>query len=126
LWPNRLLLWKRCEISIPPRIKKLVAALVAIFKAEKMTRKTRDEELEAVADMLEMFALEVQAITGSAKREAVPVQTQSSEDFHSGRCVRIVVRDKYHGRTGVLVDRRGTEFWNVRLDCGDGEVVRCI
>jgi hypothetical protein len=32
-----------------------------------MTRKTREEELEAVADMLEMLALEVRAMTGSTK-----------------------------------------------------------
>jgi hypothetical protein len=76
--------------------------------------------------MIEMLDLEVRAMTGSAKREAVPVQTQSSEEFHSGRRVGIVVRDKYHQRTGVLVDRRGTEFWNIQLDCADGEVVRCI
>jgi ribosomal protein L21E len=87
-----------------------------------MTRKTRDEELEAVADMLELLALEVRAMTGSTKRESVPVQTRSGDEFCSGHRVRITVRDKYHGRTGVLVDRRGTEFWNIRLDCGDGEV----
>jgi hypothetical protein len=91
-----------------------------------MTRKTRDEELEAVADMLEMLALEVRAMTGSAKRETKPGQMQSGQEFCSGRRVRIMVRDKYHGRTGVLMDRRGTEFWNIRLDCGDGEVYRVI
>jgi hypothetical protein len=92
-----------------------------------MTRKSQDEELEAVTDMLEMLALEVQAVmTGSAKREAVPVQARSSEEFCSGRRVRIMVRDKYHGRTGALVHHGGTEFWNIRLDCGDGEVYRVI
>jgi ribosomal protein L21E len=91
-----------------------------------MTRKTRDEELEAVADMLEMLALEVRAVTGSAEKKAVPVQTRSCDEFCSGRRVRIIVRDKYHGHTGVLVDHRGTEFWNIRLDCSDGEVYRVI
>jgi hypothetical protein len=61
------------------------------IREEKMTRKTQDEELEAVADMLEMLALEVRAITGSSQREAVPVHTQISEEFCSGRRVRIVV-----------------------------------
>jgi hypothetical protein len=49
----------------------------------QMTRKTRDEELEAVADMLEMLALEVRAMTGSAKKKAVPVQTRSCDEFCS-------------------------------------------
>jgi uncharacterized protein YecE (DUF72 family) len=90
------------------------------------TRKSREEELEAIADMLEMLALEVRAMTGSTKEEAEPERMQSSEEFCSGRRVRIMVRDKYHGRTGVLMDRRGTEFWYIRLDCGDGEVYRVI
>jgi hypothetical protein len=58
---------------------------------EEMTRKTRDEELKAVANTLEMLALEVQAMTGSTKSEAVPVQTQIMGEFRSGRRVRIVL-----------------------------------
>jgi ribosomal protein L21E len=103
-----------------------VYEIVEAVEGRRMTRKTRDEELEAVADMLEMLALEVRAMTGSVKKKSGPAQTRSCDEFFSGRRVRIIVRDKYHGRTGVLVDRRGTEFWNIRLDCGDGEVYRVI
>ena len=45
----------------------------------------------------------------------------------AGCRVMVIVRDKYRGRVGTVMDRRGSMFWNVRLDEGKrGERVQTI
>lgn len=84
---------------------------------------TRSERLEEVADVLETLAAQLRAMM---RDEGDGIEGDEEEGYAVGRRVRIVVRDKYYGRTAVLVSRRGNTYWNLVLDSRDGEVGRCL
>lgn len=48
---------------------------------------------------------------------APPKKTKKEEaPLKEGDRVKITIRDKYHGRTGVVTARRGRMFWWILLD----------
>lgn len=89
-----------------------------------------DEGMEAVAAMLEQLALEIRATinernageNGNARRMPREIRNQ----WQKGALVRVIIRDKYYGRTGTLMGRRGTQYWDIKLDSHDGECSRVI
>ena len=40
--------------------------------------------------------------------------------------MRVTVGDKYYGRFGTLIDRRGRMYWNILMDAVDGSVAHVI
>ena len=40
--------------------------------------------------------------------------------LEAGHYVKIIAKDKYRGRTGRLMSRRGVKFWNILLDSLEG------
>jgi hypothetical protein len=94
-----------------------------------------DARLEEAALLLEEMARQLRGL--KEKRAKVPEKKQRSEvpedvpstgvadELRVGCRVQVVRKDKYRGRKGVVLSRRGRLFWNVQLDGGDacGECV---
>jgi hypothetical protein len=88
-----------------------------------------DARLEAVAAMLERLALEIRttldrrpASAGNARAGNGRVNDEEGEgEWKKGAAVRVTIRDRYYGRTGVLMGRRGRCYWDLKLDARDGE-----
>jgi hypothetical protein len=86
-----------------------------------------DERLEEAAQLLEAMAKELRKLKAKKGTDkgtpsvpsVVPSARRKSKTAPLGKDVRVrLVRqgDEYRGRTGVIVKRRGTMFWVVRLD----------
>lgn len=45
-----------------------------------------------------------------------PLPRPRGDQLGPGVHVQVIRQDEYFGRTGTIVDRRGTHYWNVRLD----------
>jgi hypothetical protein len=80
-----------------------------------------DARLEEAALVLETMAAELRRLkkNGGAKTK-VPVETPSSSaeatGVQAGHRVRVVRKDQYRGRVGVVLGRHGRLFWDVRLE----------
>jgi hypothetical protein len=89
-----------------------------------------DASLEAVAAMLERMALEIRATVNRRTSFTPSASERSSGDsellWKKGARVRVTIRDRYYGRTGTLMDRRGTMYWDLKLDPLDGQVAQVI
>jgi hypothetical protein len=75
--------------------------------------------LEEAALVLEGMARELRKLKKSHKGKAkVAADSQTSDDarIQVGQHVRVVRKDQYRGRTGVVLGRHGRLFWDVRLD----------
>jgi hypothetical protein len=87
-----------------------------------------DARLEEAALLLEGMARELRLLkrrSGKSKTKVdadVPTSGGTAE-LQVGYRVRVVRKDKYRGRTGVVLGRHGRLFWDVRLDAcaGHGE-----
>jgi hypothetical protein len=90
-----------------------------------------DARLESVAAMLERMALEIRT-TIDRRRFSSGNATGVEEDdakrlvWKKGAKVRVTIRDRYVGRTGTLMGRRGEHYWDLKLDARDGECGRVI
>jgi hypothetical protein len=60
------------------------------------------------------------------QKPATPSLSRPAKGPHVGQRVRIVRNDVYHQMTGEILGRRGTMFWYIHLDAGDGQVGRVI
>lgn len=81
-----------------------------------------DARLEQVAVMLERLALEIRG----ARPHTKVSPTEEPVGWHRGAVVRVTIRDRYYGRIGRLMGRRGRCFWDLRLEPRDGETARVI
>jgi hypothetical protein len=75
-----------------------------------------DDRLEQAALLLEDMAHELRKMKSGEHQEAPEVPVSSEADLQVGHHVRVVRRDQYCGRTGVVMHRHGRLFWDVRLD----------
>jgi hypothetical protein len=86
-----------------------------------------EDRLEQAALLLEEMArelrkmksresVEVPLAGGTYNQEAPEVPLLGEADLQVGHRVRVVWKDKYYGRTGVVMHRHGRLFWDVRLD----------
>lgn len=78
-----------------------------------------DARLEEAAQLLEELAAELRRKKKKVAAAKVPADKHTSgepEGLQKGQRVRVVRKDQYHGRVGVLVQRHGRLFWDVRLD----------
>jgi hypothetical protein len=95
--------------------------------SQGMTR--RADELLAAARVLDHLADELRqmALGGESSDElSTAASTRTSLSVEVGRRVRITIRDKYYGRSGVVVSGKGRCFWDIRLDPVDGGVAQVI
>lgn len=87
----------------------------------------RDDKLEEVATLMEELATALRRLKVNHEEEnghsaeapsAPPPATAPRDDtIQEGSRVRIIkTLDRYRGRTGVVMSRRGTMFWNLQLD----------
>jgi hypothetical protein len=98
----------------------------------------RRQELAAIADALEEMAKHIRELSidnegkcksARAQEGKTPSSAASSreeEKLQAGARVRVIVAGRYRHRTGTLVSRRGSTFWNIQLDARDGEVEKII
>lgn len=99
-----LFVWKRWW-------RVLASLVLFIYLLSKMatTDRERNKQLEAIAVLLEELARKIRLLKVT--------EPATGPNFHVGQKVRCIRKEgKYQGRTGVLVSRRGTMFWNLRLD----------
>ena len=86
-----------------------------------------DDRLEQAALLLEEMARELRKMKsrespevpvagGADSQEAPEVPLSGAADLQVGHRVRVVRKDKYYGRTGVVMRRHGRLYWDVRLD----------
>jgi hypothetical protein len=80
-----------------------------------------DARLEEAALVLEEMARELRRMKRKVRKTKVPAEVLSSAaggtaELRVGQRVRVVRRDQYRGRTGVVLGRHGRLFWDVRLD----------
>lgn len=91
-------------------------------------RQQRRDELLAVAEALERLAIDIrEKVAGDEDAEeapppAVPSEPEAAGAVGEGQRVRVMIRDRYYGRLGTIIDARGVQFWNIRLDAMDGGV----
>jgi ribosomal protein L21E len=93
-------------------------------------RNDEDARLEAVAAMLERLALEIRS-TVEQRSSCMPTAREQSDGeaellWTKGARVRVTIRDRYYGRTGTLLGRRGKLYWDFKIDPLDGEVAKVI
>jgi hypothetical protein len=94
--------------------------------------------LEEAALLLEKMAKQLRALkTDRSKARSdfkMPAEVPSAADVPSaagpatvqvGSRVRVVRKDRYRGRTGVVVRRHGKLFWDVQLDATETSS-RCL
>lgn len=75
------------------------------------------EILQAIAALVEELAtLQVSEDPATSPASAASAPPTRPPILREGDRVKIIRRDKHHGRTGVLLDRHGSLFWNIRLD----------
>jgi hypothetical protein len=92
----------------------------------------RCDELHNVVEMLEVLAQEVRRMMRedddtTLTTVGITVSDASMEElYESGKRVQVIVRDTYFGQVGTLLGQRGKQFWNVKLEGGDGEVEKVI
>jgi hypothetical protein len=81
---------------------------------------------------LEAIALVLEEVARQVRRLKRPVASRgASRPCKKGlqvgaRVVVVCSQGKYLGRTGELVSRRGTMFWNVRLDASGADPARLV
>jgi hypothetical protein len=86
----------------------------------------REARLEEIATQLEELAAELRLLiiggeeeTPSAQQPPPPPPAQPMDDkVRVGSRVRVVkgALDRYWGRTGIVLSRRGSLFWNLKMD----------
>jgi len=103
----------------------------------------REEELNAVADVLDLLAGRIRSLTvnettnnprkpsdsfdrARANRHDFANDDESRGMLEVGDHVRVTIAGPYRHRTGIIVSRRGACFWNIRLDPRDGEIEKVI
>jgi hypothetical protein len=82
-----------------------------------------DRVLESAAVLMEGLA---RSFREMMQKPVTPSPSRPAKGPHVGQRVRIVRKDVYHKMTGEIVGRRGTMYWYIRLDVGDGQVGRVI
>jgi ribosomal protein L19 len=78
--------------------------------------------LEEAARLLEKMAQQLRSL--KAQRSKVPASRPTAEvpsagvpeGVRVGSRVRVIRKDRYQGRTGVVLRRHGRLFWDVQLD----------
>jgi hypothetical protein len=88
------------------------------------TETTVDARLERVALLLEELAAELRGLKSAGVADAaapkppaaVPSSEESPCEIKAGRRVRVVRRDQYYNRVGVVKRRHGRMFWDVQLE----------
>jgi hypothetical protein len=80
-----------------------------------------DARLEEAALALEGMARELRRLkktkNGKAKvPEEAPSAADAPQGMQAGRRVRVIRKDQYRGRTGIVLGRHGRLFWDVLLD----------
>jgi hypothetical protein len=80
-----------------------------------------DARLEEAALVLEGMARELRRLKKKTGKAKMPADVPSSSadglaELQVGQRVRVVRKDRYRGRTGVVLGRHGRLFWDVRLE----------
>jgi hypothetical protein len=77
-----------------------------------------DARLEEAAVALETMARELRRMKGKQGKTKLPTEVPSGNvgGIQAGQRVRIVRKDQYRGRTGIVLGRHGRLFWDVRLE----------
>jgi hypothetical protein len=81
-----------------------------------------DARLEEAAQLLEKMARQLRSL--KAERSKVPADGPTAdvpsadqpEVVRVGSRVRVIRKDRYQGRAGVVLRRHGRLFWDVQLD----------
>jgi hypothetical protein len=89
-----------------------------------MTTDDADARLEEAALALEAMAAELRRLKkndgAKGAKTKVPAETPSSSagatEVQVGHRVRVVRKDQYRGRVGVVLGRHGRMFWDIRLE----------
>jgi hypothetical protein len=93
-------------------------------------RSDRYDELVAIAEALEQLALEIRETaeegTEGPETRAPAEPSPRNPGIGRGTRVRITINDRYRGRIGTVVGRRGTHYWDIQLDALDGGVSQLI
>lgn len=92
-----------------------------------------DDQLEQVASLMEELATALRRMkvgtgevppTGAESPPAPPPTAPRDDTIYEGSHVKVIrALDRYRGRTGTVVSRRGTQYWNVRLDIQGKETI---
>ena len=95
------------------------------------TRSSRSaRQSEVLSEVSRLLVILQQLELEDANDSAPPVPPAPPRpppaEIQPGAWVRITRRDKYHGRLGIVVSRHGTQFWNIRLQRLEGEVMAII
>jgi hypothetical protein len=76
--------------------------------------------LEEAAAALERMAKELRRLktttSGKTKVQADLPKSGADAGVQVGQRVRVIRKDQYRGRTGVVLGRHGRLFWDVQLD----------
>jgi hypothetical protein len=97
---------------------------------EVEAKNQRQEELLEIARALERLALEIRdaALEDDVCMDRPCRETRSPEikTVAVGQRVRVTIEDQYLHRIGTIVNKRGKQYWYIRLDPLDGEVAQVI
>jgi hypothetical protein len=74
--------------------------------------------LKDVLLALQQLTLEVEETVTTLEEEERRKKETMEADFVVGNKVRVIRRDKYYGRVGEIIGRRGQLFWRVLLTEG--------
>ena len=93
-----------------------------VLSSGEMTDRVQEIHDEIDALVKELVQLEMQQAEKKKPKMSTRRETGASRPvFEVSDAVEVTARDRYYKRRGMIVGKRGVEFWNVVLEKKEGE-----